>query len=305
MDILAIKEAISCPVPSISTPFTRDGQIDWEAVDRIVDFLLSNGAKSLLLTCGDSLMTILTDREMCEIAKRVIDRTAGRAMVLCGGKAWCTSQVLEYMRYVRDAGADVGLPLIVDWAQSSGVEEMTELLKASGKIIPSLAMTNMGRGLPLEVFRNLIDSKAEGFAGAKDDMCGPYGRRLAALLGGRYAFLSGGRAENHLDVAPYGADGYLSIYMRFKPEWAWKYWKLYKAGDMAGCAKWIMRYEVPFMDFVTSTGMCFDLVIHALMEIEGLCGRWRRAPYASATEAQMEKIRAFWTDLNQPREGDQ
>ena len=299
MDLKAIKEAISGPVPSISTPFTQDGEIDWASVDRIIEFLLAGGAKSLLLTNGDSLMTVLTDKELELLLKRIVDRAKGKALILAGGKAWCTKQTTEYMRFARQAGADVGLPMIPDWAQSAGTEEITALLEASGRILPVMALTNLcsNRGIPMAVFQRLIDRQAPGFAGVKDDMTGSYGRRLAALLGGKYAFLSGGRAENHLDVAPYGADGYLSIFMRIKPEKAWEYWGAWQSGDLDGCTRWIRRYEVPFMDFAADNGLHFDLVIHAIMEIEGLSKRWRRAPYRSATDKEMEKIKAFWSDL--------
>ena len=299
MDIKAIKAGISGPIPSISTPFTQDGEIEWASVDRIVEFLLSSGAKSLLLTNGDSLMTVLTDRELEQLVKRVICMVNGKALVLAGGKAWCTKQTLEYMRFVRETGADVGLPMIPDWAQSAGADEMFSLIEASGRILPTMALTNLcsNRGIPMSVFQRLIDEQTPGFAGVKDDMTGLYGRRLAALLGGKYAFLSGGRAESHLDAAPYGVDGYLSIFMRIKPEKAWQYWNNWLSGDLDACASWIMRYETPFMDFVAQSGLHFDLVIHAIMEIEGLCGRWRRAPYRSATDEEMDKIRAFWNEL--------
>ena len=299
MDIKAIKEAIKGPVPSISTPFTPNGEIDWAAVDRIIEFLLAGGAKSLLLTNGDSLMTVLTDKELEQLVKRVIRDVSGKALVLAGGKAWCTKQTLEYMQFIKETGADVGLPMIPDWAQSAGTDEMFSVIEASGRILPTMALTNLcsNRGIPMNVFQRLKDNHTSGFAGVKDDMTGPYGRRLADLLGGQYAFLSGGRAENHLDVAPYGADGYLSIFLRIKPEKAWQYWNTWLSGNLDGCARWIMRYESAFMDFVTQNGLHFDLVLHAIMEIEGLCGRWRRAPYRSATDEEMDKIRAFWNGL--------
>ena len=299
LDIITVKEAISGPVPSFSTPFTRDGEIDWPGVDRTIDFLIASGAKSLLLTNGDSLLTVLSDRESELLLKRIVCGVKGKALVLAGGKAWCTKQTLEYMRFARETGADIGLPMIPDWAQSAGADEMFSLLEASGRILPTMALTNLcsNRGIPASVFQRLIIEHTPGFVGVKDDMTGSYGRRLAALLGGQYAFLSGGRAENHLDVAPYGADGYLSIFMRVKPEKAWQYWNLWQSGDLDGCARWIMRYEVPFMDFVSQSGLHFDLVIHAIMEIEGICGRWRRSPYRSATDEDMEKIRSFWNRL--------
>lgn len=301
--IAEIKAAISCPVPSISTPFLENGDIDWAGVDRIVDFEIENGAKSLLITNGDSLLTILTDREVGELTERVVKTANGRAAVLAGTKQWCSRQLLEFAGFAKEAGADVVLPIFPDWANSTGADHCADLFRDAGKVMPVMALTNFsnGRGIPVSVFQTLIDEKTPGFVGVKDDMCGAYGRRLAALLGGNYAFMSGGRAENHLDVAPYGPDGYLSIFMRFKPQLAWGYWNRFVAGDIAGAVRWIMQYEVKFMDFL-STGMNFDMIIHYFMAKAGLCQKWRRAPYASASDAQAEQLDKLWDDLSKPFE---
>ena len=301
-DILEIKSAIHCPVPSISTPFLENGDIDWPGLDRIVDFLIGNGAKALLVTNGDSLLSVLTDQETAELNRRVVQAAGGRALVISGGKPWCDRQALAFADYLREIGADVCLPMIPDWAQSASADRCADLLRAVGRIMPVMALTNLGngRGIPQAVFARLIEEGAPGFAGVKDDMCGPYGRRLAALLDGRYAFLSGGRAENHLDVAPYGPDGYLSIFMRFLPDLAWGYWQRYLAGDFGACARWIMRYEVRFMDFIAKEGIQFDLAVHALMARAGLCGKWRRAPYESASAAQQQALDRLWDELTAP-----
>lgn len=302
--IAEIKAAISCPVPSISTPFLENGDIDWAAVDRIVDFEIENGAKSLLITNGDSLLTILTDREISELTERVVKAADGRALVLAGTKQWCNRQTVEFAGFAKDAGADVILPMFPDWANSTSAEHCISLFRDIGKIMPVMALSNFGngRGIPMSVFTTLIEEKAPGFSGAKDDMCGAYGRRLAAQLGGNYAFLSGGRAENHLDVAPYGPDGYLSIFMRFKPELAWGYWNRFTAGDIDGAVRWIMQYEAAFMDFL-GKGFNFDMIIHYFMFKAGLCQKWRRAPYASASDAQAEQLDQLWDELSKPFAG--
>ncbi len=38
---------------------------------------------------------------------------------------------------------------------------------------------------------------------------------------------------------------------------------------------------------------CIDAVVHGMMEIEGICGRYRRAPYTSLSDEQMEILREY------------
>ena len=43
-----LREALDSPVPSIRTPFTADGQIDYNGVRSQVDFLIAGKARTLL-----------------------------------------------------------------------------------------------------------------------------------------------------------------------------------------------------------------------------------------------------------------
>lgn len=300
MNISQIKHNISEPVPSVRTPFLPNGDIDWRGLDNVVEFLVEEAkVKTLLLTNGDSLWSVLSDDEVAAVTKRVVEQNKGRAMVIAGGKNWCTKKNLEFFSYAKELGADIGGLLLADWAQSVDDKNCIEAVREAGKIMPVMVLTNLmnGRGFPLSVFKKIVDEKTPGFIGIKDDMCGVYGRRLATILKGEYAFLSGGRAENHLDVAHYGADGYLSIFVSFLPQLSREYWRLFTEKDYVGCAEWIKNFEFPFMDMISSNGLNFDAVVHGMMEIEGICGRYRRAPYTSLSDAQMEILREYRKSL--------
>ena len=127
--ISEIKAAIDCPVPSISTPFRENGDIDWRSLDRIVDFLIENGAKALLVTNGDSLLSVLTDQETAELSRRVVKAAKGRALIMSGGKPWGGPQTLEFADFLREIGSDVYLPMIPDWAQSTSSDHCADLLR--------------------------------------------------------------------------------------------------------------------------------------------------------------------------------
>lgn len=294
-DVAAVKTAITGPIPSISTPFLKNGDIDWKSLSRMIDFMVGNGAPALLLTFGDSLFTLLSDKEVGELTAHVVKETAGRAMVIACGKQMWQGEMLRFAEYCKEVGADVFIPVPPDWAQSCDPVLLADFYEAAARVMPVMVLTALmsNRGVPLQTFRLLMERKVEGFMGVKDDTPSPYGRRLATLLDGKYAFMSGGRMENHMDVAPYKVDGYLSIFERFAPKPEREYWKAYTAGDMQECARVIETYEVPFMDMISSIPLHFDAMIHGMMEIMGLCERWRRLPYTVATDAQMDVLRGF------------
>ena len=67
-----IREALSAPMPSISTPFTREGEVNFEGIRSYVEFVLEGGAKTIMITHGDSLISVLTDEEVWQVNKAVV-----------------------------------------------------------------------------------------------------------------------------------------------------------------------------------------------------------------------------------------
>ena len=108
------------------------------------------------------------------------------------------------------------------------------------------------------------------------------------------AYLSGGRAFNFLDTAAYGADGYLSVYARMYPQVSNAFWQAYTSGDMKEAIALVEKYDIAlFVDFIAKNGLDFSAVIQGMYETAGVGSRWRRFPYSSLTDAQMEKLKAF------------
>ncbi|MCL2519257.1 MAG: hypothetical protein FWF15_11910 [Oscillospiraceae bacterium] len=89
-------------------------------------------------------------------------------------------------------------------------------------------------------------------------------------------------------------NGYLSVYLRFLPEVARLYYDAIIKRDYDRTISIIQTFDSPFFDeLVAGVNLHFSAVIHAAMEVYGICERWQRAPYPSATDEQMEIIRDF------------
>jgi len=294
------RQALTGPISSISTPFTKDGSIDVRALRACVEFAVTE-AKSgtILLTYGDSLYSILTDQDVAEVTQIVTEQTAGRKMVV-GAGSWWTGESIRFAQYCHTLGVDMFMPLPPNWAGSCNEQTLVEHFEQVSKVMPVMLVTSIGPGVsvPLGVIKTLLERESNIVA-IKDDICGPYGRRLAALNDGRCAFLSGGRKENHLDQLPYGhlPDSYLSLYMRFKPTVAHRYWEAITSGRIQDAVAIINKFDIPFMDFCTKNGVHFDAVVHGAMELAGVTQRWRRLPYSTLDDDRMEKLKSFFTSV--------
>ncbi|GAG43667.1 unnamed protein product, partial [marine sediment metagenome] len=81
-----IRERLTGPVASVKTPFLQDGSIDFAGLRNFVDFVIAGGATTIIITVGDSLLTILSDQDIADLAKVVVEQTAGRAMVVAADR---------------------------------------------------------------------------------------------------------------------------------------------------------------------------------------------------------------------------
>ena len=61
-------------------------------------------------------------------------------------------------------------------------------------------------------------------------------------------------------------------------------------------------YDHPWFEFSEREDGQFDAMFHATQEIYGIGGRWRRTPYHSFADEQMERLRAFYQGLPKPED---
>ena len=295
-----VRQALTGSIASVRIPFLQDGAIDYPALANIIEFDIAAGSPTILLTFGDSLYSLLTDEEVAEVTKAVVQFTRGRAMVVAADRMWWTGKTIAFAQYAREVGADILMVLPPDWAHSCTPETFSDHYAAVAEHIPVMLVTAAFMTRPadftLETLK-LTMQKTDGVVAVKDDLCGELGRKVSLLVRDQWAFFSGGQKQNHLNAWPYGADGYLSTFITFKPEIAHDYWRAIQAGDTAAATRIIRDYDMPFFNFILKTHGGFDAAMHGILEHYGLAQRWRRSPYHSLSDEQMEKLGDFLHEL--------
>lgn len=90
------------------TPFL-DGEIDWESLERLVDYYIEKGVDGLVPcgTTGES--PTLSEKEHFEVIKFVIEKTGGRTRVIAGTGSNETVKAVEFTRKAEELGADGAL----------------------------------------------------------------------------------------------------------------------------------------------------------------------------------------------------
>ena len=294
----AVREALTGPVTSVSVPFNEDDSIDYDGLRRCLDFYISGGSKAMILTYGDSLYSLLSDQEVADVTKVVVEHTAHRALVVAADKQWATPQGIEFAHYCRETGADLLMVLPPDWALSCTPASLVSHYAAIAEHIPVMLVTNLFRpsafrsrpmAQSLGVIKTVRD-QVPGVVAIKDDVMGEFARRLALLVHDHWAIISGGRKDNHLDLLSYGCDGYFSTFSKFNPEIARKYWSAIQAQDWDQAREIIRNDDLPLFDILGAQPGGYDAVIHATFELTGLAQRWRRKPYYSLNDEEVEVL---------------
>ncbi|MFC1454054.1 dihydrodipicolinate synthase family protein [Verrucomicrobiota bacterium] len=289
------RAALTGPVNSHVVFFSRDGNIDYKAMRRMIDFTLQAGSRTIMLTYGNSLYSTLSDLEVAEVTKAVVKFVKGRAMVIAADRQWATAQAVEFAKFARGAGADMVMARPPNWAGAVTTETLVAHYSALAGEMPLMIVTAAFTGIQsaglkvLEILRDKLP-----FFAVKDDLCGVFGRKLGLLLHKKCPIVSGGQKQNHLDIHPYGCDGYLSTFLDFKPEIAQTYWRTIQANKIPEAVEIIAKYDLPFWDFAGKFPGQFDAVIHGAVELFGLAKRWRRKPYYSLNDREMAKLKDYF-----------
>ena len=116
--------------------------------------------------------------------------------------------------------------------------------------------------------------------------------QLGDVVNAKEGALSGGQKQNHLNMHPYGCDGYLSTFVTFRPEIACRYWAAIQNNDTPAAAAVIRDFDLPLFKLIAAQPGGFDAGIHGVLELAGICQRWRRPPWYSLSDVEMERLGA-------------
>lgn len=94
---------------AIVTPMDAQGELDWPALDKLIDFHIQEGTSAIVAvgTTGES--ATLNVAEHVEVLRRVVKQVNGRIPVIAGTGANCTREAVELTQNAKKVGADACL----------------------------------------------------------------------------------------------------------------------------------------------------------------------------------------------------
>ena len=120
---------------ALITPFTSEGSVDYDALKRLIEYQLANGADFLCILATTGEAPCLTQQERDDITAFIRERVAGRVPILkyCGGNN--TSAVVEEIKTTDWTGID-GILSICPYYNKPSQEGIYQHFKAIAEVSP-------------------------------------------------------------------------------------------------------------------------------------------------------------------------
>ena len=221
-------------IVALTTPFKEDGSVDFEALDRLVDFHLENGTDGILVlgTTGES--STMTHEEDAAVASAVIGRVGGRVPVIAGSGSNSTQTMLEKSLEYQKLGAD-GLLIITPYYNKGNEEGIYRHLAtvADAVDIPCIVYNVPGRtGCSISV-RNVERLAAHGNVMGIKEASGSvaYAASIAHCLSDDFRMYSGEDALT-VPLMALGASGTISVWAGIQPALVHEMCRAFLDGDV-------------------------------------------------------------------------
>ena len=275
---------------AIITPF-RDGAIDHEALERIVEFQLANGT-SALVPCGSTgESATLTHPEHLEVVSRVVKVVHGRIPVIAGAGSNSTAEAIALARGAKAAGADAALLISPYYnkptqegifrhyrAVAEAVQFPLIVYNIPGRTASKIEATTVARMAEVEHIVGLKEA-----TGSLDEV-----QEVIRLCGDRLEVYSGDDSLT-LPIMAVGAQGTISVIANIAPKQSAAMLAACRAGDWETAR----RLHYALLPLIRALFQETNPIgVKAAMAMMGFCRDELRLPLLPMTEAARAKLRA-------------
>ena len=276
-----VKVGLHGPVNTIPTPFLTDGQIDWKGFRTIVEIGITGGSQVSLLTYGDSQFDFLTDDEVMELTRCLVDQAGGRALTVAATRFWPDAKAVDFARFCKDIGVDVLMVRPIARALPKG---QIRHYRAVAEIMPVMLV-----GWPsYDILDALVD--VPNICCFKEDGNLNYTVDAIQTYGKVWKFMTGGGLWRNYAQWPWRQEAFFCYFSSFAPHLARSYWQAVQNLDVAAAGKIIQEVEFPFRYLAETASGGFQGLWRTTLELNGVASRYLRLPLDSAPDEEVEKL---------------
>lgn len=222
---------------ALVTPFTADGEVDWNDVEKHIDNVVSQGADGIVVTGTTGETSTLTDDEkvkLVEVGKKI---AGSRAKIIMGGPSNETAHAIELAKKSAKAGADGIMAVTPYYNKPTQAGVLTHFrMVADATDLPFIVYDIPGRaGIPVQYETILRLAKHPNIVAIKDAK-GDFSEVSRVLNQTDLLYFSGDDA-NVLPHLAIGASGLIGVTANVAPAAYRALVDAVNAGDLAAATQ--------------------------------------------------------------------
>ena len=283
---------------ALVTPF-RHGQVDWDALDAIVETQIEAGIDGLVATGTTGEPATLTWEEHLAVIERVVRQSKGRVPVIAGTGSNATKEAVDASKAAADHGADALLVVTPYYNKTS----QAGLVAHFNAIADATPLPTIVYNVPIRTGINITPKALQQICqhdrvvGVKEAHTDVGQAILKLRLCGQDAAFYSGNDDLTVPLMACGFQGLISVASNLIPSEMVKMTHLMNAGMVKEAGALQLRLQ-PLIDalFIETN----PIPIKAAMSMVGMCGEEVRLPLIPMQPDTRQVLRQAMADLNLP-----
>ena len=276
-------------ITAIVTPFKEDKSVDFEALERLVDYNLENGTDGILVLGTTGETSTMTDEEDFAVAGAVVRQVAGRIPVIGGAGSNNTAESLNKAMGLKKIGVD-GLLLITPYYNKANEEGIyrhftTVMDQVDLPVIFYNIPGRTGCSITERNISRLVEHpNAWGIKEASGNIS--YATTVAQYLSSSFRMFSG-NDDMVVPILSLGGSGVISVWSNIAPRDVHDMCAAWEAGDV----KTALKIQVDNLELIHSLFCEVNPIpVKAALAKMGLIGEFYRQPLWPMADATRERL---------------
>ena len=273
---------------ALITPF-KDGEIDYSALKKLIEFQIENGIDALLIngTTGES--ATLTECEKRELISFAVREVGGRVPLIAGTGSNNTQKAIHLSEFAFEVGANAILVVTPYYNKASANGLIQHYETIANKVDIPLILYNVpsrtGVSIPLTVYDELANHKNIIAVKEANSSISDFAK-LSQKCGDRLDLYSG-NDDLILPTLALGGKGVISVISNILPKETREICKLWFEGKTKEASD-LQLQLLPLINAIFSE--VNPIPIKALLSNEGFCAEEYRLPLCPMNEVKKKAL---------------
>lgn len=277
-------------VPNV-TPFDEAGEIDWGALEGLIEFWLDAGVSGLVVNASTGEGPLLSREEKRATIEFVRRRVGGRGAVIAGTGAIGTRETVELTRDAADLGADAALVTTPFFFKPTPSELVEHFVALDDAVDLPVILYNVPKFTGYTVAPETVDEVSRqcgNVVGIKDSSGSPGAMaENIRLFGGRISVLSGA-ADMTLPTLAMGGRGAILAVANFIPGVCTDLYRAAAEGDLREAGR--LQMTVSYVNKVLVREHPQVAAVKAALALKGYPAGVPRSPLKPLSDGGVEDV---------------